>query len=265
MTQQIKRSYGWKKQQHDARDNFFGVSEPVTLPPSFRLVEGMPEIWDQGQTNSCTAHSASAAYEYELSQQHLPDFMPSRLFLYYNERIAEGTTSRDAGATIRDSVKALAKYGTLPENYWPFTERMEQRPVDADYQLAIKNIVTSYSAVPQTVQSIKTAIFQHHPVIFGFLVYESFESAEVAASGIQPMPDLFTEQCLGGHAVLAVGWDDSKKAFCIRNSWDKDWGQEGYFWMPYQYITNTQLASDFWIIESELEGLKDSESNQVGS
>jgi len=255
MSGQIKRQYGWKKQQHDPRDNFFGVGEPIVLPSSFRLVEGMPEIWDQGQTNSCTAHSASAAYEYEISQQHLPDFMPSRLFLYYNERLEEGTTNRDAGATIRDSVKALAKYGTLPENYWPFTESMEQRPGDDDYKIAIRNIVTSYSAVPQVLQSLKTAIFQRHPVIFGFLVYESFESQEVAESGIQslPRPD---EQCLGGHAVLAVGFDDSRQAFLIRNSWGKEWGQEGFFWMPYQYITNPQLASDFWFIESELENGK---------
>lgn len=251
----IIRSYGWKKQEHDARDSFFGVQEPVELPASFRIVEGMPEVWDQGQTNSCTAHAASAAYEYELSQQHLPDFMPSRLFLYYNERIEEGTTNQDAGATIRDSVKALAKYGTLPENYWPFSERVSQKPADGDYQLAIRNIVTSYSAVPQVLQSIKTAIFQKHPVIFGFLVYESFESHEVARSGIQPMPSP-TEQCLGGHAVLAVGFDDSKKAFWIRNSWGTDWGQEGYFLMPYDYIINAKLASDFWIIESELENDK---------
>ena len=251
----IIRSYGWKKQEHDARDSFFGVQEPVELPASFRIVEGMPEVWDQGQTNSCTAHAASAAYEYELSQQHLPDFMPSRLFLYYNERIEEGTTNQDAGATIRDSVKALAKYGTLPENYWPFSERVSEKPADGDYQLAIRNIVTSYSAVPQVLQSIKTAIFQKHPVIFGFLVYESFESHEVAQSGIQPMPSP-TEQCLGGHAVLAVGFDDSKKAFWVRNSWGTDWGQAGYFLMPYDYIINSKLASDFWIIESEIENGK---------
>jgi len=253
----IKRSYGWKKQQHDSRDNFFGVQEPVQLPSSFRLVEGMPEVWDQGQTNSCTAHAASAAYEYELSQQHLPDFMPSRLFLYYNERIEEGTTNQDAGATIRDSVKALAKYGTLPESYWPFSERISAAPESADYQVAIRNIITSYSAVPQVLQSIKTAIFQKHPVIFGFSVYESFESAEVARTGIQPIPSP-AEQCLGGHAVLAVGFDDSRKSFWIRNSWGADWGQEGYFLMPYDYIINVKLASDFWIIESELENDKSS-------
>lgn len=255
MTEQIKRLYGWKKQDHDARDNFFGVGEPITLPGSFRLVAGMPDIWNQGETNSCTAHAASAAYEYELSQQHLPDFMPSRLFLYYNERIEEGTANQDSGATIRDSVKALAKYGTLPENYWPFSERIAERPSDADYQLAIRNIVTSYSAVPQTIQSIKTAIYQKHPVIFGFMVYESFESPEVAQSGVQPLPGI-NEQCLGGHAVLCVGWDDSIKSFWIRNSWGSDWGQSGYFCMPYDYITNPQLASDFWIIESELENDK---------
>lgn len=257
MSQQIKRAYGWKKQQHDARDNFFRVEAPVALPASFRLVEGMPEVWNQGQTSSCTAHAASAAYEYELSQQHLPDFMPSRLFLYYNERLAEGTTDQDAGATIRDSVKALAKYGTLPESYWPFTESTREAPPANDYQLAIRNIVTSYSAVPQTIQAIKTAIFQRHPVIFGFLVYESFETPEVARTGIQPLPTA-NEQCLGGHAVLAVGFDDSKQAFLIRNSWGQEWGQSGYFWMPYQYITNPQLASDFWIIESELESDKSS-------
>lgn len=248
----VKRLYGWKKQENDPRDNFFGVQEPVKLPASFRLVQGMPPVWDQGQTNSCTAHAASAAYEYELSQQHLPDFMPSRLFLYYNERLEEGSQDRDSGATIRDSVKALAKYGTLPENYWPFSERIPEKPTDTDYQIAIRDVVTSYSAVPQSVQSIKTAIFQKHPVIFGFSVYESFESAGTAQSGVQSMP-LPNERRVGGHAVLAVGYDDTKQAFFIRNSWGEEWGQGGYFWMPYIYISDPNLASDFWIIESEIE------------
>ena len=85
------------------------------------------------------------------------------------------------------------------------------------------------------------------PFIFGFSVYESFESDAVAATGIVPMPGK-TETCLGGHAVMAVGYDDSKQWIIVRNSWGPDWGDKGYFYLPYAYITNNNLADDFWTI-----------------
>jgi len=84
-----------------------------------------------------------------------------------------------------------------------------------------------------------------YPFVFGFTVYESFETQDMAHSGVlqMPQPD---EQVLGGHAGLAVGYDDASQRFIVRNSWGTDWGQAGYFTMPYAYLTTRGLASDFW-------------------
>jgi C1A family cysteine protease len=86
-----------------------------------------------------------------------------------------------------------------------------------------------------------------YPFVFGFTVYSSFEGQEVAKTGVvsMPTPD---EQVVGGHAVLAVGYDDASQAFIVRNSWGAGWGQEGYFTMPYAYLTTRALSSDFWTI-----------------
>lgn len=246
-----QRSYGWKKQPDDYRDWKFNLDvADVSFPAAFDLRNDMPPVWDQGNTNTCTAHAAGAAYEYQLNQQKLQDFMPSRKFLYYNERLLEGDTSQDDGATIRDAVKALAQYGTLPEHYWPFSEDVRKAPDQASYQIAIKNVVTSYEAVQQSHTFIKAAIQSRHPVIFGFLVPQSFEEESVASTGVmQASAD--TERTVGGHATLVVGWDDTRKAYLIRNSWGPDWGIGGYFWMPYEFLLDDQKAFDFWIIKAE--------------
>jgi C1A family cysteine protease len=83
------------------------------------------------------------------------------------------------------------------------------------------------------------------PIVVGFTVYQSFESDQVTETGIVPVPG-HHEQVVGGHAVLVVGYDDSQSRFIVRNSWGDQWGLHGYFLMPYAYLTNRRLASDFW-------------------
>ena len=125
--------------------------------------------------------------------------------------------------------------------------KFTQRPPDQSYQEALKHQVTSYQRVPQLLNQIKGCLAHGFPVVFGFTVYDSFESEEVAKTGVVPMPAP-GEQVLGGHAVLAVGYDDATQRFLVRNSWGDGWGQGGYFTMPYTYLVDRQLASDFWAI-----------------
>jgi C1A family cysteine protease len=109
--------------------------------------------------------------------------------------------------------------------------------------------ITQYQRVDnRSVEAIKTPLAEGHPVVFGFSVYDSFESDQVAKDGVVPMPQK-GEELLGGHAVLAVGYDDGSKMFIVRNSWGPKWGREGYCMMPYEYLTNTDLADDFWVIQ----------------
>lgn len=182
-----------------------------------------------------------------------PDFIPSRLFIYYNERVIQGTVNTDSGATISDAFKVLSTLGAPPETDWPYdvtqfgVQPTAQAFTDGKLDLAIQ-----YLSVSQDLTSIKSAIYQNRPVVFGFTVYESFESDTVAQTGIMPMPQP-SEQVLGGHCVAFVGWDDSKQWFITRNSWGDSWGVQGYFYFPYAYALDPNLSSDFWCIQ-KMEG-----------
>ncbi len=117
------------------------------------------------------------------------------------------------------------------------------------YTDAKKDVVSSYARVAQDLTQMRGCIAAGFPFVFGFTVYDSFESQEVAQTGIVPMPSP-GESVLGGHCVVAVGYDDSERHFIIRNSWGRGWGQQGYCFMPYEYLMSRHLASDFWTIRS---------------
>lgn len=247
MKRQIAR-YGWSPDLPDQRDYTFKVSKPIALPAKVDLRKQCPPVYDQGQLGSCTAHAIGAAFEFELLKQKIQDFMPSRLFIYYNERSIEGTIKSDSGAQIRDGIKSVSKQGVCPEELWGYNvNKFAAKPTATCYSTALKHTVASYQRLDTTAQSMKQCLAEGYPFVFGFTVYESFESDKVAKSGILKLPTQ-TEKTVGGHAVMCVGYDDVKKVFIVRNSWGADWGQKGYFTMPYDYLTNTNLADDFWTI-----------------
>ena len=169
----------------------------------------------------------------------------SRLYIYFNERALEGTIDFDSGAQIRDGIKVLAKFGVCPESSWPYDiSQFTRKPTAACYKEGLKHRISSYHRL-QTLDEMLNCLAEGFPFVFGFTVYESFESLKVAQTGIAPMPKK-TERALGGHAVMAVGYDQKQKRFIVRNSWGTQWGQAGYFTLPYAYIET--LASDFWTI-----------------
>jgi C1A family cysteine protease len=220
----------------------------------------MPPVYDQGQLGSCTGNAIAAAMEYERDRQGLSDFIPSRLFVYYNERALEGTVSSDSGAVIRDGIKVVNSDGVCPETLWPYDIGMfSVKPPKRCYVAAETDKAVQYEAI-QTLGDLKDAIASNLSVVFGFTVYQSFESPAVAQSGVLPMPKP-GEATVGGHAVVAVGYSDSKNQVIVRNSWGASWGDHGYFYMPYQYMTGSKasadsspingahLANDFWAIQ----------------
>jgi C1A family cysteine protease len=243
--------YGWVPDLPDQRDHIFSAPAPVlgTLPPSVDLRSQCPTtIYDQGQLGSCTANAIGAAFEFDLLKQGLSDFMPSRLFIYYNERVILGTVDSDSGAMIRDGIKSVRKQGVCPEDDWKYDiERFTEKPPASCYESALDNQALAYQRIPQTLNQMRGCLAHGFPFVFGFTVYESFESPEVARTGEAPLPGA-GEAVLGGHAVLAVGYDDAAARFTVRNSWGPDWGDGGYFTLPYAYLTDRGLASDFWTI-----------------
>jgi C1A family cysteine protease len=250
MPYKIQR-YGWVPDLPDARDHLYAAPAPVlrALPPKQDLREACPPVYDQGQLGSCTGNAIAGAIHFDRMKQKLkPAFTPSRLFIYYNERVMEGTVESDSGAQIRDGIKSVSHLGDCPEPDYPYDiSKFAQRPSAKAYKDALKYKAVSYSRLVPVLNQLQGCLASGYPFVFGFTVYESFESQEVANTGVVPMP-ASSEQVLGGHAVLAVGYDDAAQRFIVRNSWGTDWGQQGYFTMPYAYLTSSSLSDDFWTI-----------------
>jgi C1A family cysteine protease len=247
----VRHGYGWVPDLPDQRDHLYAVSlvSPQELPSSTDLRAQCPPVYDQGQLGSCTANAIAGAVEFEQMKQQLTPFMPSRLFIYYNERAMEGTIASDSGAQIRDGIKSVAQQGVCSEDLWPYNiANFAEKPPANCYQVALQNLVKRYQRLSQSLMVMKACLASGYPFVFGFTVYESFESQQVAETGQAPMPAP-SEQVLGGHAVVAVGYDDGTQRFLCRNSWGTGWGMQGYFTLPYAYLTQVPaLASDFWTI-----------------
>jgi C1A family cysteine protease len=242
--------YGWIPDVPDNRDFRYSAPHEILadLPPKADLRAQCPPVYDQGQLGSCTANAIAAAFEFDQTKEQQPDFTPSRLFIYYNERSIEGTVDSDAGAMIRDGIKSVAQLGVCPEPEWPYDiAKFRDKPPDGCFTDATAHQAVTYQSVLQDLHQLQGCLASGYPVVFGFSVYESFEGQDVAKTGLVPLPKKGEKQ-LGGHAVLAVGYDDTKQSFIVRNSWGTQWGQAGYFTMPYAYTTSAQLASDFWVI-----------------
>jgi C1A family cysteine protease len=245
----INRKYGWKPDVPDIRDLHLKVECVESLPELVDLRSGMPPVYDQGQLGSCTGNSIAGAVEFMQKKEHAAwDFTPSRLFIYYNERVVEGTVKTDSGAQIRTGIQVVNKQGVCKETLWPYdVAKFTNKPLATCYKNATLHKALKYQRVNQTLVDLQTVLAGGNVWVFGFSVYESFESQAVATTGIVPMP-VANEEMLGGHAVCACGYDNSDNTFLVRNSWGADWGIGGYFKIPYAYILNENLCDDLWTI-----------------
>ena len=246
------RWYGWVPDLPDHRDQMFQAPVALlgALPAQVDMRAECPPVYNQGALGSCTANAIAAALELnQMKQKEADIFVPSRLFIYYNERVIEGTVDEDSGAMIRDGIKAVAKQGAPHETLWPYViKQFRRKPSKVAYKDARKHPAVLYQRLVPDIQQLRGCLAAGFPFTFGFTVYTSFESDAVAKSGRVPMPAP-KEKVLGGHAVLAVGYDHAKQHFIVRNSWGADWGKRGYCTMPYDYLLDGNLSDDFWTIK----------------
>jgi C1A family cysteine protease len=242
-----KNVYGWRPDLHDQRDyKYASIRKVDKLPESIDLRPKCSAIEDQGNLGSCGAQAGVALLEFLDAKPDNRYTDLSRLFLYYNTRLLEGTVRYDSGCTIRGVMKAIAKYGVCSESKWPYViSKFKTKPSTACYTDGKKRIISGYYKL-KTLGEIKASLAEGMPSLFGFTVYEEFESDEVARTGILEMPGP-DEAVMGGHAVLVLGYDDKTQRLIVRNSWGANWGQKGYFTMPYGYVT-LGIATDFWTV-----------------
>jgi C1A family cysteine protease len=244
--------FGWKKDRPDHRDLVFSVSSPRQVFPPVDLRSKFPlPPFDQGDLGSCTANACAKLLTFDQQRDGLQIMMPSRLFMYFNERLIEGDVDEDGGATIRDTIKSVARFGACPEAEWPYdVSRFSVKPSDACYASALKQCAVVYKRVTPSLGSIMAALTMGYPIICGISVYESFEGDDVAATGIIPSPDVHAEQLLGGHAVVIAGADVEADFAWLGNSWGEGWGLKGWAKIPLRhYLLDPNLASDFWIVK----------------
>jgi len=240
------RKYGLIPDLEDERDFCFATPPTADLPDKVDLRQMCPPVLEQLSIGSCTAIAIANCYKFLLLKEKLPVFSPSRLFIYYNERVLQGTTDRDSGALIRNGFKTLVKHGVCNEELWQYDiSKFKTRPPDSCYLAALQHRAIEYQRISPVLSQMKSCLADGFPIVGGFIMYQSFEGKEVAHTGILNLPQA-KEQKLGGHAVLIVGYDSETERFIVMNSWGKQWGQAGYFTIPFAYLLDEKLASDFW-------------------
>lgn len=254
--------YSWRADLPDFRDTSFKQSGLISVNPLPSTVDLRPlcsPVFNQGDLSSCTGNALAGGLEFlelkELREKILAAeiFNPnkfvniSRMFIYWNERVIEGDTNQDSGAEIRDGVKSLATIGACLESEWPhLEENVLEAPPQKAFEDAQNHKISKYYRI-EDLNDMKACLYLGYPFIFGFTAYDQFESDQMAKDGMLQMPNPY-DQMQGGHAVLCVGYDDSKQCMIVRNSWGSDWALDGYFYMPYSYISNPNLSDDFWMI-----------------
>lgn len=261
------RKFGWRRDLPHFEDKkyFFHreLIEMEALPKQVDLRSQMSPIEDQRQLGSCVAHATCGALEF-LELKELQDPKPgveefdsqferiSRLFVYYNARNLDGDPTVDGGTQLRSAIQVIKSQGICRETLWPYdVSKVFDMPVKSAYDEAVSHqVLQSYSINHRSLSEMQSCLAKGYPFILGISVYDSFMSQSVAESGMIPMPKS-GETLQGGHALCCVGYDMDKRVFIIRNSWSESWGDKGYCYIPFEYLTHPGLAGDFWTLRKE--------------
>lgn len=246
---------GWIPQLPSHLDHeFLPTVAAQELPQAVRHDVTKIPVLNQGQQGSCTGHGTAGVVMFDQQKESEQIVVPSREFIYWNARNYEGTENQDSGAQVRDAVKVVAQLGCPPDSDFPYNDQVYNvRPPEQAYTDAVKQEALVYEAVKYP--DLDKALASGYPFVFGFTVFSSFETQQVAETGIVPIPQA-NEQVLGGHCVWCFGYNSSytetidgmpPRTKAIRNSWGESWGDGGNFYLPQQYF-DWGLCSDFWVI-----------------
>lgn len=245
----------YKFDKPDDRDHkyhiVFNTAPQITLPTSFDLRSSFGSILDQLDIGACVSNSMAYCMRH-LYRKKSESFNPSRLFIYWNGRFLAGEPlDEDSGLSVRDGCKSVASYLSCGEdNNWPYKKEIfAKKPSPLCYVAAKNHKPIRYINIDSSSSyNMKKCLYDGYLISFGASLYESFMSDTVAHTGIVPIPDVDTEQCIGGHCMTIVGYDDAKQCFIVANSWSSSWGIGGFCLFPYKYMLNQDLCNDFWTL-----------------
>jgi C1A family cysteine protease len=245
------KKFGLRKYVRDDRDWIWSVSKRFALPNIVDLSSRITRIEDQSDLGSCVAQAATSIVEYNDREPDNQYVNLSRLMLYADCRIEDGTPlDEDAGTFMRTSIKVLAKTGCCKEDLWPYEiDKYRIKPMDVCYEDAKERRIHSYYRIISSFD-MRACLACGRPFILGIPIYESFMTGEVAVTGEVPMPGWF-EQLLGYHAVYCAGYSNYDKEFVCVNSWGKGWGRAGLFYLPFKFMEKYVVPDgqgDCWMI-----------------
>lgn len=250
-------SLGGKKDAFDSRDHWYDVPSRFTrsAPRRVDLRRAFPPIYHQGKLESCSANAVAAMMWFH-ALRHRDDraaIRPSRLFIYYNSRRLGRCTRWNTPVSLRNVYRAIRKWGACPEHLWRYDPRhVARRPPEHCYAASDRTRVVKYERIKRDLTALRACLAEGLPFTFGMSLFDSFYTTRALRTvGAAPMPTS-SEGQRGGHAVLAVGYDDRRQRFIVRNSWGARWGDGGYFTLPYEFfearIDGQSLAWDFWTL-----------------
>jgi len=250
------KGFGWIPDVKDSRDYILKLAEPIVYTDAIDLSKSFTWVNDQGSSNSCAVQCTVDALQFLQTQNCKLSFWQqllriktcsisflSRLFVYYNARYRKEI---DEGASIREIFKTLNVHGACSEWMWPHViSRITKKPYFWCYSFAKSRKPVTYESI-ESASEIRKTLANGFPVIFGMTVFPSFYS--IGPDGIMTPPDPEKETGIGGHAMLIVGYKTINDIlyFIVRNSWGKDFGKEGYCFIPATVIYNPKLCCDFW-------------------
>jgi C1A family cysteine protease len=212
------------------------------------LRDKMPPVWKQGEIGSCVAQCLSATIMYCMKKP----FTPSRLFIYYCARaISDLDTNEDTGVEMRMGCKSITKYGFCNEDLWTYSDddKYKIMPPKKAFEEAINYRNYVYEKIPINIEAMMNCLNEDYPFVIGIMVYSSMFDKDVINTGSIKIPNIDTEEKLGGHAITIVGYNFDKKIFIMRNSWGQKWGDKGYGTIPFDYLGNRKIALDSWVLK----------------
>ncbi|CAF2396943.1 unnamed protein product [Rotaria sp. Silwood2] len=217
------------------------------LPSHVDLRQYMTPVEDQADMSTCAANAFAGACEYIIKRHTGEHVDVSRLFIYYNGQMIDQRSLdvTDDGASKQNTVLGMRKFGICEESLWPYDEQLLNKEPPPHVYEAASHVTVIPLKIPRNLVAMKTCLANEVPFLIGIRLLSSATAEAKKNQGYISMPNPASAAVAktGTHAVLVVGYDDRTRHFIVRNSWGRDWGVHGYFYIPYEYLLEKRLVN----------------------